>query len=543
MNITTKLDHISSDFITQYLTALGIEDVKRYLKPTKKCFESHWNYENMGKAVEVLNWYIKNNSSIGIICDSDIDGCCSTALIYNFLTSFGVKDIKVYFHEGKQHGIKDKLEEIISINDKNSLLIVPDAGTNDTKECQALNEATIQVLVCDHHEILEDNTYAIVINNQTKEVTNHALSGTGVTDKLVRAYCEKYNINYPNYCDLVAVSLVADICDLTTMENRAYVYYGLKNITNPFLALLFEKLCQRRGYTPDGIGWNIAPLGNALARSNEQESKSLFFDGLIGKIEPEEALKQIRRIKRTQDEEVKSVVTEIEPNLDLSRKVIIGFVQAQNANFMGLIANKFTGKYNKPTILLRDTGYGSWSGSLRSPVPLLEQINKNGIASAQGHGEACGIIVKKNKLVAFTEWLETLDLSKNQTIDVVAVVRPQDITIDLCKEIESHKDLWGKGIESPKFYLKATLTQDNVFVFEKSTTTLKLDINGLGCLKFFANENDINNFKKYKKFTVELILGDLSVNSYNNIDSPQCSIVDYEIIPYDEVKESWEENF
>lgn len=543
MQITTKLDHISSDFITQYLTALGIEDVKRYLKPTKKCFENHWNYPNIDKAVEVLNWYITNNSSIGIICDADVDGACSAALIYNFLTSLGVKDIKVYFHEGKQHGIKDKLEEIISINGKNSLLIVPDAGANDTKECQALNEATIEVLIADHHEILEDNTYATVINNQTKEVTNHALSGTGVTDKLVRAYCEKYNINYPNYCDLVGVSLVADICDLTTMENRAYVYYGLKNITNPFLALLFEKLCQRRGYTPDGIGWNIAPLGNALARSNEQESKSLFFDGLIGKIEPEEALKQIRRIKRLQDEEVKSVVTEIEPNLDLSRKVIIGFVQAQNANFTGLIANKFTGKYNKPTILLRDTGYGSWSGSLRSPVPLLEKINKSGIASAQGHGDACGVIVKKNKLTKFTEWLETLDLAKNTIFNVTAEVNPKDITLALCKEIEGHKDLWGKGIESPKFYLKTTLTQDNVFVFEKSTTTLKLDINGLGCLKFFANENDINNFKKYKKFTVELILGDLSVNNYNNIDSPQCSIVDYEIIPYAEVEENWEENF
>ena len=197
------------------------------------------------------------------------------------------------------------------------------------------------MLVCDHHEILENNIYATVINNQTKEVTNHGLSGTGVTDKFVRAYCENYNIKYPNYCDLVAVSLVADVCDLTTMENRTYIYHGLKELSNPFLKFLFEKLCKRRGYTPEAIGWDISPLANALARSNEQESKSLFFDGLIGKIEPEEALKQMRKIKRIQDEEVKSVVMEIEPNLDLSKKIIIGFVQAQNASFTGLIANKF----------------------------------------------------------------------------------------------------------------------------------------------------------------------------------------------------------
>lgn len=69
MNITTKLDHITKDFITDYLEALGINDVKRYLKPTKKCFESPWNYPNMDKAVDVLNRYVTNNFPIGIIMD------------------------------------------------------------------------------------------------------------------------------------------------------------------------------------------------------------------------------------------------------------------------------------------------------------------------------------------------------------------------------------------------------------------------------------------------------------------------------------------
>ena len=80
----------------------------------KKNYESHWNYPNIDKAVEILNWYVETNDNlIGIICDSDADGACSAALIYNFLTSIGKTHIKMYFHEGKQHGITDKLEEII----------------------------------------------------------------------------------------------------------------------------------------------------------------------------------------------------------------------------------------------------------------------------------------------------------------------------------------------------------------------------------------------------------------------------------------------
>lgn len=69
MNIKAKLDHLSSDFITQYLTAFGIEDVKEYLRPTKKNYENHWNYTHMREACEIVDWYITNRAPIGIIMD------------------------------------------------------------------------------------------------------------------------------------------------------------------------------------------------------------------------------------------------------------------------------------------------------------------------------------------------------------------------------------------------------------------------------------------------------------------------------------------
>lgn len=544
MQITTKLDHISSDFITQYLSALGIEDIKRYLKPTKKNYENHWNYPNINKAVEILNWYIEvNDNPIGIICDSDADGACSAALIYNFLTFVGKTNIKMYFHEGKQHGITDKLEEIIASNGSNSLLIVPDAGSNNTEECKTLKENGIEVLIADHHIFETTNTYATIVNNQLEGVTNKSLSGTGVTDKLIRAYCEKYNVKYPNYTDLVAVSLVTDICDLTSMENRWYVYNGLKTITNPFLNYLFENCCKQRGYTPEAIGWNIGPLANTLARSEEQENKTLFFDGLIGKINPEEALKKIRKIKRAQDEEVKSVVKEIEPNLDFSTKVIIGFTSPENANFTGLIANKFTGKYNKPTIILRNTKYGSWSGSLRSPTPLATKINESGIASAQGHEEACSVIVKQTNLDKFKKWLDLLDLSEQPNIEVTAKINLEDITLDICQAIQQWNELWGHGIESPTFYLKTILTQDQILVFTKNTTTLKLHFKNCDCIKFFATQDDIINFKKHFKFEVELVLKNLTINEYEGTKTPQAIIDKYEIHPIPLTEENWIDSF
>ena len=59
MNITTKLDNISDNLISDYLKSLGITNIKRFLKPTETCFEDPWNYPNMANACEILNFYIK----------------------------------------------------------------------------------------------------------------------------------------------------------------------------------------------------------------------------------------------------------------------------------------------------------------------------------------------------------------------------------------------------------------------------------------------------------------------------------------------------
>lgn len=544
MNVTTKLKQIDSDIIENYLTALNIEDVNEYLFPSGKYWEDYYNYPNIKEAVLLFRENLAHGMPIHIVIDSDCDGACSAAIMYNFLMYCNIKSerIVMHHHQGKQHGLKDLVEEI-SVYPP-GLLIIPDAGTNDTTQCKALKEKGWDIIICDHHLIEKKNKYAVVVNNQYPKVMNKYLSGAGVTYKFCEAVADSYKMNglsVPDYCDIVAVSLVSDVCNLTSMENRQFMYWGLHNINNPFLSYLFEKVCKRKGNTPESIGWNIAPLANALARSDIQETKTLFFDALVGNIKPEQALKQMRSVKRLQDEEVKAVVSEIEPDLSLDNKVIIGFTEPKNANFTGLICNKFTGKYGKPTILLRDTKHGSWSGSLRSPVPLATKINESGIATAQGHEEACGVIVKKKKLEEFKQWLESLDLSSKPSVEVVAIVNPENITLDVCQAISQWNELWGHGIDSPTFYIETTVESKNISIFRKSTTTIKLSFGELSCLKFFASEQEANEFENISKVKIGLIVGELGVNEYNGVVTPQCIIKDYEII--EDKEESWEDLF
>lgn len=459
---------------------------------------------------------------------SDMDGACSAAIMYLFCNEGRIVP-KVYFHTSKQHGINDVMQNVI--DDNINLLIVPDAGSNDVNECKELKSHGIDVLVLDHHEIDKDNPYAVVVNHHLDKNLNTALSGAGVAYKFVQAFFNDVGIEPPDYNDLVAVSLISDICDLSALENRAFINKGLNNHKNPFLIYAFEKCCKYRGVTPEGVGWDIAPLCNALARADEQESKALFFNALIGCIDYEDALKEMRRIKRLQDTAVKEVVSQIEPTLDCGHKAIIGFSDASNKSYLGLIANKFCGKHNKPTFLLRELNSTTWAGSMRSPIDLAGKINDSGLAQAQGHEAACGITVKKANLKRFARWLDGLDLDARPPIPVTACISPEIIDISFAKSIENNKILYGQGVYIPQFYMRLNLKKDNVFVYKKNMTTLKIQVGDLSILKFFASENDVNAFMEHDEFELECIVNNLATNEYDGKVTPQCNLVEYEIHP------------
>lgn len=136
----------------------------------------------------------------------------------------------IFFHSGKQHGINDLMTEILNAN--LDLLIVPDAGSNDVDACRELRANGVDVIVADHHEIENENQFAIVVNCMQGD-TNHAASGTTVMSKIVDRYSDRYLSGRRfNFEDLVALSLLSDSRSMLNIENRAYLNLGFGgNIT------------------------------------------------------------------------------------------------------------------------------------------------------------------------------------------------------------------------------------------------------------------------------------------------------------------------
>lgn len=143
---------------------------------------------NVDKAIAlILKHLAKENNRIFIQVDADCDGFTSSALLINYLhKAFPSSTGKIYyaFHPDKSHGI-----DVSKILDGTTLVIAPDASSNEYEIHQSLQERGMDVLVMDHHLSDKISPYACVVNNQLCDYPNKTLSGVGVVYKV----CERFD--------------------------------------------------------------------------------------------------------------------------------------------------------------------------------------------------------------------------------------------------------------------------------------------------------------------------------------------------------------
>lgn len=314
-------------------------------------------------------------------------------------------------------------------------------------------------------------------------------------------------------------------------------------VLNKFLTYMVNKLGRGEPPTPTNIAWNISPKVNAVFRNGSKDDKITLLQGLVGDIEPDQALKVATRCHRRQTEEVKAIFTECDENCIEHKNSVVAFIDNQYKEYTGLIASKFMSKYNKAAFVLRKPDPTSISGSFRSPVDILDLINDSGCASARGHGQAAGFMCKASNLERFFDWFDNQELSElSGETPVTAILTPKQITNKLCKACEDYKDIWGHGVPEPTFYINAEIDETNVQVFEKRTITVKIIVNGVDFLLFMATPERVDRLTQKGKKNLSLIVT-LSTNEWNGVVKPQGKIKQFEVSEVKDKGESWEDDF
>lgn len=548
LKVKPLLNKVSKNkFIQEYLKALGVEDINLYLNPDSSCLDDAKSYPNMEKAANLLFKATTDKYKIGLLVDVDCDGMCSATIIRTFLNTYYDIDPVIYIRQGKAHGLRasaseDIVEQIKA--DGIQLMIIPDAGTNDALECHDLKAHGCDTLILDHHKVEVDNPDAVIVNHHLSNGLNTALSGTGVTAKFIQYYCEYYHVDAPYMDDLVAMSIFSDSCSLIPLENRCYADIGMHRVENDMIKAMLP-LANRYGVNPTGYSWAMIPLINAICRQEKIDDKRRLFDAMSGHGDIDEAIKMCKSAHRLQADEVKQIMEEVEPTLDLNHKVVVGYAKPQDANLIGLVANKFMSKYHKPIILLRPMNATTWSGSFRSPVPLNEIINNSGYGKALGHDFAAGVYVKKADLPKLIDYLDTIDFPDEPEINVTACLDASDVNVKMCQMCGDNKELYGTGVPEPTFFFQGVIYPENVQMFKKRTTTIKVTLDGMDFLMFMANQDQIDDFMFSGPKLINIV-ATLSTNTWNNVTMKQGKIKNYSLEKVEEVDETngnWEDDF
>ena len=543
MNITweqrvPKIKYDKYDtYTSKILKIRGIEDEDTFLSPSIYNINSPFLFNNMEIVVRKIIYAIQNKIKIGIYGDIDCDGVTALAIINNYLRNF-TNNIELLYHQRKDgHGIKP--ERVFEKLNSGDLLIIVDSSTNSVDECKIVSEKNIDIIVLDHHEKELDNPYATIVNHQIDNYPNKSLSGAGICFQLCRAIDELCDMELHRMCyDLASVGLIGDMMDVTNSETRAIIFQGLKDIHSGEYNLGIRHALKvlNKHYNPNSsaISFYLAPLINSTIRLGKIE---LAIELLTSEDENRciEIAKECKKMNDSRKTLQKGIIEEIEKVIDNENNILL--IDTTNINMKsgmnGLIAGDLAGKYGKPTIVIKKEN-GLCFGSARGTkdIPNFKDIMESTFLfeMTQGHNAACGVEFleeyESEIIKSLNKILDNKDLEYRIEYDLM--LTEDEITWDLCYEMQKLSFITGVGFEEPLFLIE-NLSMDSVGSLGKDENHMKGIKGEMEFVKFFVDSLEIQEFKDA---TMTDLLVNLDINSWYNfgkkemVRTKQCRIKD-----------------
>lgn len=432
----------------------GIKDIDEFLNPSEDTLLPLDSLKNIGTAYEILRRHIDNHSSISVLWDTDLDGVSSGAIMTRYLLKIADnKNIFPFINQGKKHGlIGENIERFLGMD----LLIIVDSLDKDVSQYKTLNEMGTEIIILDHHAIdanIPYGDYVTLVSSQDG-YDNPQLSGAGVVWKFCKYIDQEELTDYADsLMDLAACGMVADMIDMTIMENRYIVSEGLKQIHNPAI----KKIVGNFEFNSTAISFSIAPLINASCRMFENEAAMQLFLADDNK-EVLTYKKVLMKCKEDQNAEVDRLMRGVLGQCDAQKdkKMIVIHIDSKYG-IGGLIGNKLVEKYQRPILVLKDYR-DKYSGSMRAVgVEDFRAIcNESGFAKANGHELASGIDILKKDFLNFVSHIETvlsdIDTTK-QEVSVDIRLSVSDISRGLVEKIKMIDRVSGEGFKPVRFYV------------------------------------------------------------------------------------------
>lgn len=465
----------------------GEEAVDRYLNGTlDQLYDPHL-MKDMDKAVALIHEKIKEGVRIRIVGDYDIDGVCSTYLLYKGLTRCGGHvDYQIPERIRDGYGINESIIRKAK-EDGIDTIVTCDNGIAALEQVRLAKELGMTIIVTDHHEVVRAEDGSQILPEADAVVNPHrddcsypfaGICGGVVAYKLVQVLYETSGVSKKEWQDMLEFAAIATVGDVMKLqdENRIIVRWGLKQIPHTASAGLRALInaCGLDIYnlTAYHIGFVIGPCLNASGRlKTAQLALELLLCGephagsfgLSGSARADELAAQLKLLNEERKDMTQvgteQALRQVDEKLS-EDDVLVVYLPDCHESLAGIIAGRVREAYNKPSFVLT-RGEDCVKGSGRSIESYHMYKALCGVQDLLlkfgGHPMAAGFSLKEEAVEEFRRRLnEQSTLTKEDFIPKIwiDVAMPleyvSEALIDELKSLEP----FGQGNEKPQFAQK-----------------------------------------------------------------------------------------
>lgn len=488
----------------------GIEDmesIRHYLHGSIEDLHDPRLLPDMEKAVGILRRKAAEGKTIRIVGDYDIDGVCSTYLLYRALKRIGARvDYEIPDRIKDGYGINEMIIEAAA-SDGIDTILTCDNGIAAVSQIARAKKLGMTVIVTDHHDILvEENEEDLPEGGRevlppADAIVNPKLRGcaypfTGICGgmvafKLVQVLFEESGVLAQEWLDMLEIAAIATVGDVMKLqgENRIIVKEGLRCLGHTS-NLGLKKLIEKNNLVPGSItayhiGFVIGPCLNASGRL---QTAKIALSLLLCEDE-EEADRMAMELKELNDQRkdmtqagIDQAAAMVEERY-LDDKVLVVFLPDCHESLAGIVAGRLRERYNKPSfVLTRAEGCAKGSGRSIEAYHMFHALVevKDLLLKFGGHPMAAGFSLEEKDVDEFRrrlnenarERLTEEDFIPRVWIDVAMPF--EYITEPFVRELELLEP-YGQGNEKPQFAQKSMVIR-SAHVMGRNRNVVRLSL-------------------------------------------------------------------
>jgi single-stranded-DNA-specific exonuclease len=351
---------------------------------------------------------IEKGETIGLLCDFDVDGISSAAVLYSsFIDYFNYDPLKIKLYISNRmkagYGFSEEvLDRVVNDTPIASLLMTADQGSKDGMRVGKYNEIMKEkglvgdVIITDHHHIDGNGpseAYSVVNPHKTDcKFEDNTICGCTVALFVMVAVREELikrkllPEDAPRLNQLLTFSTAATISDCVSMAspiNRAIVLNGLKDINLGTKASwrVFKNLeiNQNKPIRTDTIGFGFGPIINACSRTggnglvavkyylaeNEKEAQR-YLDMLMLQNEDR---------KKKEKELVLNSIVDAANQYNTNNSGLCIYLENGHHGIHGIAASRICEKFGAPVVIFSPKDYEEYQEEVEREKIITKMID------------------------------------------------------------------------------------------------------------------------------------------------------------------------